>query len=75
MKQAIGVSIVLLLLVGFMHGSTSEWTKEPRRVAVTTHRADSLRQWELETAIFDEYLRVKFDQCTPESASDRFLIP
>lgn len=53
------------LVSGLTPRLTTEQTKELRSTSAVWDTVDSLQQSDLRTPLFDEYLRGKFDQCTP----------
>lgn len=68
------VLLVLVLLMGIRSAGltsglspelTTAQAKELRRTVSALDKRDSLPQSDLRTPLFDEYVRVKFDQCTP----------
>ncbi|MBB1149678.1 MULTISPECIES: hypothetical protein [unclassified Myroides] len=65
MKFTIGFVVGVLALIVFMSTRANDLKKEVAKPSLELVMADSLRETRVKTQVFDEYLRVKFDQCTP----------
>ena len=62
MQYGLGIMSVLLLFFLWKGNDTAEFSKTYK---IPKGKMDSLDQKALLTPLYEEYLRVKFDHCTP----------